>query len=167
MFIGPYAPRSGLLRPRRWLRNSTSTIAVGVDTRGDGGYAILWQPEEFADRLEAGSPIAMWPDWLRPPEPARPAHVRAMAGTRVANRLDVERLIGRVARSVKGERNAILFWANCRLAEKRFPRPEDRDAAIDAMLAAAIDIGLEERQSIRTIESALATIARAQAAEGR
>jgi hypothetical protein len=156
----------GIFRHRAGLRCSVKQICLGVDVRAEGGYAVLWQPEDFADWLEDRRPIAPWPGWLRPPEPARTAPARANCGA-IADRYRVECLIGRVARSVEGERNSILFWANCRLAGMWFPRDADRNAAIDAMLDAALSAGLSEAETTRTIESAFKRIERDQAAEDK
>src|ERR1700751_2132639 len=44
------------------LRNSAGRIARGVDTRGDGGYAIRWPAAGLSVLSDA--PPAPWPDWL-------------------------------------------------------------------------------------------------------
>jgi hypothetical protein len=150
------------------VRNSVGRIARGIDVRGKGGLAILWDPEGFAAWLEADHPIAMWPDWLRVPEPARRAASAPRGtsnGTTVADASRGAGLIAFVEKSVEGERNARLFWAACRLAGLWFPRERDRDAAIDALRDAAISTGLEEDEVIRTIESAFARVAQDQGEE--
>ena len=44
------------------VRNSEGQIAEGVDTRGEGGYAILWVPDGgFVIR---DLPVGDWPEWL-------------------------------------------------------------------------------------------------------
>jgi bifunctional DNA primase/polymerase-like protein len=55
-----------LFRHTEGLRNSTSRIAPGIDTRGDGGYVIFWP----AAGLEVGdhplNALPEWPLWLLP-----------------------------------------------------------------------------------------------------
>ncbi len=44
------------------VRNSEGQIADGVDTRGEGGYAILWEPD--GGFVVRDLPVADWPEWL-------------------------------------------------------------------------------------------------------
>src|SRR5437764_8382068 len=50
-----------LFRHAEGLRCSTNRIALGVDVRADGGYAIYWPREGFAVE---DWPLCEWPDWL-------------------------------------------------------------------------------------------------------
>ncbi len=54
-----------------------------------------------------------------------------------------------VAEAAEGDRNAVLFWASCRVAEHGV----DRDAAAGILLAAALKAGLSEREARTTIAS--------------
>jgi hypothetical protein len=63
-------------------------------------------------------------------------------------------ILRRVANALEGERNDVLFWAANRLFEKSYG-----EEAIDALLEAALMSGLDERCSLRTIESARRTSA--------
>jgi hypothetical protein len=107
------------------ISNSQSKLAHGVDSRGDGGYVIYW----FAAGFECldPSPPAPWPVWLRdcllwqPPKPVIP--------TTVTNPKHVDKategVLRHVATAREGERNAVLYWAACRL--RSVPR-RDRSA---------------------------------------
>ena len=46
------------------VRNSTGTIAPGIDVRGDGGYIVDWSLSGYSVRYD--NEIAPWPDWLLP-----------------------------------------------------------------------------------------------------
>jgi hypothetical protein len=150
-----YATRSGGLhlyyRDGVGIGCSTGRICRGVDTRGDGGYVIFW----FAAGLGCHdhSPPALWPAWLRdalapPPRPAvaavHRAHIAASAETSVAG------IVRRVAEAREGERNAVLFWAACRLLERGLRRSD-----VEALLIpTALGTGLSEVEARRTIASA-------------
>lgn len=56
-----------------------------------------------------------------------------------------------VAEAREGERNGLLYWATRRVAEHGI----DRDAAVDILLAAALNSGLAEREARATIASGL------------
>jgi hypothetical protein len=127
---------------------SSGRICRGIDTRGDGGYVIYW----FATGLACHdqSPPASWPAWLRDaltPLP-RPAvivpHRAASADASVAG------IVRRVAEAREGERNAVLFWAACRLLERGL-RQRDVEALL---IPTAMNIGLTDVEARRTITSA-------------
>ncbi|HUB48345.1 MAG TPA: bifunctional DNA primase/polymerase [Acetobacteraceae bacterium] len=74
------------------VHNTESYIARGIDTRGTGGYIILWYAAGFP--CTDHSPIAKWPEWLlealfyKPePDTAPPRRIRAYvsAGTSAQN----------------------------------------------------------------------------------
>jgi Bifunctional DNA primase/polymerase, N-terminal/Primase C terminal 2 (PriCT-2) len=50
-----------LFRHAPGLRGSVEKIALGVDVRAEGGYAIWWPREGFAVE---DHPLTEWPDWL-------------------------------------------------------------------------------------------------------
>jgi hypothetical protein len=44
------------------MRGTAGKIALGVDTRGNGGYLVWWPAAGFPVLSDA--PLAPWPDWL-------------------------------------------------------------------------------------------------------
>jgi hypothetical protein len=57
--------RGGLhfvFRHRAGLRNSESKIALGIDVRGEGGYAVWWPAN--GGRVLSAAPVAPWPKVL-------------------------------------------------------------------------------------------------------
>ncbi len=138
---------------REGIGSTAGTIALGVDTRGDGGYVILWHPDRLLDAVSCGNAIAPWPHWLKPSRHA--SRQTAVQGSVIADRYQIIRLAMYVAESREGQRNSRLYWAACRLAEMSFVRPEYREAAVDHLVVAAIRAGLDQREAERTVQSGL------------
>jgi hypothetical protein len=148
-----FLTRSGGLhlyfRHRVGIRNTQGKLCPGIDTRGSGGYAIYW----FAAGFECldHTPPQPFPDWLhrdltsQPPAPpplARPVNPeRAIDG-----------ILRKLAAAREGERNGMLFWCACRLAEHGIGQRE-----IEALLLPiAQSIGLHDiRETRATIKSAM------------
>jgi hypothetical protein len=125
---------------------SIGGFVVAAPSRTTGRYGWHRSPDEVAP--------ADAPDWLlalvvesrglkeprrsSPPSPS--LAVALVAG-----------LYRVVATAAEGERNGLLFWASCRIAE----RGVDRDAGAEILLAAAGQAGLSEREARSTIASGL------------
>jgi hypothetical protein len=116
-----HTTRSGgrhlLFRPDGRVGCTAGKVWPNVDTRGNGGY-IIWWPAEGFDVLHGGA-LAEIPEWiikkLNPPEPEyRPA---APSLTVKSARAKIEGIAGTIATAPQGQRNAILHWGACRLAE--------------------------------------------------
>jgi hypothetical protein len=97
-----------LFRHAKGVKNSTSKIAPGVDTRGENGYIIWWPAAGF--QVENPRIMDDWPRWLlrlllpRPsyrPPPVPATHVEA--SSRAA--LMIERAYGRVRSAAPGQRH--------------------------------------------------------------
>ena len=107
-----------LFKHRGGLRNSQAKLALGIDTRGDGGF-ILWWPAAI-EHGHHRAPLAELPDWLvealTPPKPeTRPAVQRPK--TPEAAKAKIEGIVGAVAAACEGQRNGLTYWGACRLAE--------------------------------------------------
>ena len=148
-----YRTRSGgvhcYYRDADGLPNSTRRPVLGIDVRGEGGYVVFW----FAAGLECldESPPAPWPAWLRrrverPVAP--PAAERGVwSGDPDAG---LRGLLDKVAGAAEGERNALLFWAACRLFGRGLKAGE-----VEALLVPiAVSTGLADPEARRTIASA-------------
>jgi hypothetical protein len=149
-----YATRSGGVhlhfRDGHGIGCTTGRICKGVDTRGDGGYAIYWFAAGLACHDQ--SPPAHWPVWLRDAL-ALPSRSVGTASYRTHAELEsaaVTGIVRCVAQARVGERNAVLFWATCRLAERGISHLE----AEAMLLPIAIGIGLSDLEARRTIASA-------------
>ena len=46
------------------VRSTQSSVAPGIDVRGDGGYIVDWSLSGYSVRYD--NEIAQWPDWLLP-----------------------------------------------------------------------------------------------------
>jgi len=149
-----YATRSGGVhlhyRDGHGIGCTTGRICKGVDTRGDGGYAVYWFAAGLACHDQ--SPPAPWPVWLRDAlTPPSRSVVTASHRTHAAPEdAAVAGIVRRIAEAREGERNAVLFWAACRLLERGM-RQRDVETLL---IPAAISIGLTEGEARRTITSA-------------
>ena len=132
------------------------------ELKAAGGY-ILVSPSRTVGqytwlRAPAGMATAPAPDWLLAlvavPEPPRAA-VRAQTPADAQRRL--EGLAQTVARAHEGNRNELLFWAACRGLEEGIPQA----ATERALLRAALDAGLAEREARATLGSASRKVAAA------
>ena len=160
----PRLPRTRTYRTRHgglhlWFRylqgvtNSQGKLAKGIDTRGEGGYAIFW----FATGLECIDHTALqpWPAWLldalKPHEaPLTPSQFATLSRTVNPDRA-IEGIVRHLAGAPEGQRNGMLFWATRKLAEHGRRQPE-----IEAMLApVCAGIGLIHREVRATIRSAM------------
>ena len=96
------------------VRCTAGKIALGVDTRGEGGYVIWWPAAGLP--ILSGAPRAPWPSWLLdllrpPPAPTGSAAIvpddRALAS-----------LVRVIVAAPTGQRNRMLFWASCRVGQR-------------------------------------------------
>jgi hypothetical protein len=153
-----------LYRHRSGLTCSTSKIHRGVDVRADGGYIIWWPGAGLPVLEDAG--IRPWPEWLMPllqpapvPAPAATSH-RALAVRDDDLRPMLHRAMGILRTLVdasEGDRNKVLFWAACRVADMYQNNEIDRPAGIqmiELLREGAARIGLGQREADRTIKSA-------------
>jgi len=159
-----HGTRSGglhmLFRHREGMRNSASRIAEGIDVRGDGGY-IIWWPAAGLDIMDR-SPAAQWPAWLAeqamPPPPSKMDPAATEQTLRDADRYAagaVRAAIQSVLTAPQGRRNDTLNGEVYSLA--RFV-PQGLLTAgqiAQAMAAAGLQAGLNQREIEKTIASAL------------
>jgi hypothetical protein len=140
-------------RHRDGITNTTSKIAPGVDSRGQGGFIVYW----FAygcDCLDVTPPQAM-PQWLydeltyRPPPPSPAA--RAKFDPDKAT----DGILRKLGEAQGGNRNGMLYWCARRLLDRGHSH-----ASIEAMLLPiCANIGLlaadEIKKTYGTIKSAV------------
>jgi hypothetical protein len=136
---------------RDGIKNTGSKICDGVDSRGQGGFAVYW----FAHGCECidPTPPQPMPEWLYdeliyvPPAPS-PAQRAAFAAN--PDRA-IEGILRKLAGAREGNRNGMLFWCACRLiVDHGF----GHNAAIAHLLPIATSIGLPETEARKTIASA-------------
>jgi Bifunctional DNA primase/polymerase, N-terminal len=144
------------------LRNSAGRIALGVDTRAEGGSIIVWQPQAWLDRPR---PLAEAPQWLldmAKPKPLPPPPRRIFSPP--TNISDVwsmpwlSGLIAAVATARQGKRNAITFWAACVIRDRISAGELDNTAAehaISALFEASRRSGLSPSEIKATLASSL------------
>jgi hypothetical protein len=140
-----------LFRHRDGFRCSTSRIATGVDTRGDGGYVIWWPPHGY--EIVINVPLADAPDWLI--EALKPADVVPIPSSRAHRIAGMRGLALAIVRAREGERNSVTFWAACRAGEMVRDGFITAETAISLIVEAAIMAGLPGEEALKTAQSGL------------
>ena len=154
-----YRSRSGgahlYFRHAPGVVNSQGKLALGVDVRGDGGYAIHW----FAAGFSCLNHDVMlpWPPWLLADVLAKPAPapIRARLLPRDGGERAIDAILRLVASAPEGQRNGILHWAACRLGERVKAAQIGSGEAEGLLIAAASAAGLAEREARTTARSGL------------
>jgi hypothetical protein len=146
-----------VLQHRSGVRNRQSPpgLAKGVDTRGEGGYAIWWPCRlPGSVRCAAGAVARLV---ARGAVVAPPAPAIATTGSTGSAVQVLQRLARRVIHTPEGQRNGLLFWAACRLAEEIRSGKIDERSGVAVLTGAALRAGLSEYEAERTIASCLRT----------
>jgi hypothetical protein len=167
------SPRGGQHLLFKWrsdrpLGNSVGQLkSLGIDVRGNGGY-VIFPPSQRSDgrayRVE--EPLdyfqfAEAPEWLYELiKPAPSISQRAIAAIpRRPLTIDsagrkIEGILNAIAKADEGERNKLLFWGACRLAElaqQSILTPAD---AFALAVEAGTQTGLPHGEASRTVNSA-------------
>jgi hypothetical protein len=152
-----------LFKHRAGLKNSTSKLARGVDTRGEGGF-IIWWPFHLGLRADHRFvPLANVPEWLvealtpPPPKPI-PLPARPRFGNLEPVMSRVEGIVATVARARQGERNDFTFWGACKIRNMITARELDQGTgyrAFNELIQASSRTGLSALEIRRTIASAI------------
>jgi hypothetical protein len=152
--------RHAFFQHRAGIRNTAGRIARGIDTRGEGGYAIYW-PATGLGVVNADD-LAPWPDWLVPPEPPLPPPPPIVKVNRPQGKvysenieLKLHGIVKFVERTAEGGRNAALFWGARRVAEYVAAGSLDRAWGCELIAEAARRAGLPEIEARKTIASAM------------
>jgi hypothetical protein len=136
------------------MRCSAGKIALGVDTRGTGGYIIWWPAAGFPVLSDAA--LAPWPEWLLTEFRLKPQSAKST--TSVSDfRGDgwLRGLARMVANAAEGRRNKILFWAACRAGDGVRDGKASEAFVVDVLVKAATHAGLPKLEAQRTIESGM------------
>lgn len=139
------------------ISNSVGKLGGGLDVRSDAGYVVA-PPSVTADgayrwAVAPGEvPYAPLPAWVV--EALTPKPRRVFVNSSRARRSRTDHLFGFVATAPEGRRNALLFWAACRIGELG-----QLDSAAHAQLInAAQSSGLDRTEAEKTVQSACRTI---------
>ena len=152
-----YRTRSGgvhlFFRHAAGVGCSAGKLTAGVDIRGDGGYIISW----FAAGLPCldPSPLADWPAWLLAELRPRPAPAPSRQPPSARGDRAIDGALRLVATAAEGERNSVLHWAACRLAERVRNGQLSVGEAEALLVAAGCAAGLPEPEARATARSGL------------
>jgi hypothetical protein len=136
------------------LSCSAGKICAGIDIRADKGYIISWFAAGF-ECLDHASP-APWPAALIAallPKPTPPPAGRSMSPHHQERAIDGSLRL--VAAAPEGQRNALLFWAACRLSDYVRKDLLDVAEAERLLVGAAMAAGLKESEARTTALSGL------------
>jgi hypothetical protein len=129
---------------------------VDLATRGKGGY-IIWWPAAGHEVLHA-KVLADVPEWivtrLNPPEPAVVGEALHRPLSSVAQSRTIRGIVGAIAAATRGERNSLLYWGACRLAELVHECVLSQHEAFDLAIEAGRQAGLPYLEARRTVQSA-------------
>jgi hypothetical protein len=148
-----------LFRWKEGLRNTTSRICKGIDTRGDGGFVIWWPSANFP--IYNDGRIAECPDFILEAlrEKSRPLSPMARRPIRHQPQAIADAAIKGILRKVAGAPHGIksntLFWGSCRLGERVKAKQIPDELAFDLLAEAADDAGWPEREALKHIERGL------------
>ena len=134
------------------MRCSAGKIAVGVDTRANGGYVIWWPAAGLP--VISHAPPAPWPGWILTTFRPRPQPQSASI-VRVPDERFLVKLVQMVAGATEGERNSLTFWAACRAGEMVAEGLLSADTAVAVIAEAATRCGLPRAEAERTARSGI------------
>ena len=139
-----------LFRHANGVKNTASTIAPGVDTRGSGGY-IIWWPSTGCE-VENQSVLDEWPRWLlrvlNPPKPKAPPPLPATkheADARAS--LMIQRAFDRVRNAAAGQRHYELRAAAATLGGLERFLSRGKESIQNDLVNLAMEAGGEDRST--------------------
>ncbi len=147
-------------------RNNVRLDGSAIDLRTAGGYVALPMTGNGRAWLKPlSTPLKPVPQWIQPAD-ARSCGAKAGLPGAVAApgesapqfaRYALDMTLRGIVKRVEGERNCIVFWAACRLAELVRDGLLDEAWAAELLLLAACRAGLPDGEARRTIASGLKT----------
>jgi Bifunctional DNA primase/polymerase, N-terminal len=133
------------------ITNSQGKACAGVDTRGQGGYIIYWFAAGFA--CLDHTPPQPFPKWLLIELTKKPPPIPQSA-REVPTETAIAGIVRRVETAKEGERNAVLFWAACRLFERGIRQGDAEATLLPAAARAGLASKAEQYEARRSIASA-------------
>lgn len=126
-------------------------LGAGLDIKSNTGYLVLppsIHPDGGAYEWIDKAPVTAAPEWMTEALTPRPRLHNAGTGRSGS----LSGLVRYVLDAKQGDRNAALLWASCRAHEEALD--------VEPLRRAAALVGLDPRETDRTIDSAARTVAR-------
>lgn len=147
------------------IRNSAGKLSAGVDIRGDGGYVVLppsVHPSGHVYRWDRNGDPSEIPEWLheritRPPKPATRVRTHDLppGDDTPYGRAALEAETAIVAGAIEGTRNDRLNTAALKLGSLVAGGDLNEHEVRNALLDAALAVGLSETEATATINSGM------------
>jgi len=153
-----YRTRSGgihwLFAPHDKIKCTASKLGPHVDTRGLGGYVILWSAHGY--EVLHGAVLATVPEWiveaLNPKPAAVPIPITRYSAAAPSSAA-IRGALRVLAEAREGERNRALFWVACRMGEAMCARTITESEATGLLLSVGRSVGLRDREIMSTARS--------------
>jgi len=139
---------------------SAGRVWAHIDTRGAGGYIIWWPAEGF--EVQHTEVLAAVPEWIV----AKLARTATSYPTSTTTRSikpavavnKIEGIVRTISGARQGERNSVLHWGACRLAELAGQSVITESDAAAIAIEAAKQTGLPYPEAMRTVRSAFRSV---------
>jgi hypothetical protein len=139
---------------------SARLVKHDLDFKSSGGYVVVppsvvdGRPYELIREQPRGS-VLNWGEVKRFLEPPKPVSDQPFSRSRETVDAGIPGLAAWLSRQTEGNRNASLYWACCRALENGASEHD-----LDELVTVAQSIGLDDREALRTVRSALKTARR-------
>jgi hypothetical protein len=150
-----------LFQHRPSMRCWAGRPVPGIDGRADNGFVVWWPTAGV--RVECDAPLAAWPEWLvaeLAPDPPRhrsvPPSIEPSRKSSAYFAAALRHAVRRIATAPIGVRNDTLNAEAFGIARLVAAGGLGDQEAADALAAAAVEAGLQDREIEATLRSALA-----------
>jgi hypothetical protein len=142
-----------LFAPNDKVKCTASKLGPHIDTRGSGGF-IVWWPACGLEVLHGGV-LAPVPEWIVEALNPKPTPIPARISLHRPSTASLRGALRVLAGAREGERNHVLFWTACRMAEAIASGTITETEALGLLTSVGRTIGLSHREIMRTAHSGI------------